>query len=534
MDRISLGLGLLALFASCSEPGVSGDFDVLVISLDTVRADALTFRDAEATPHMTALAERGTVFTQAFAGTSWTLPSHVQLFTGQPPPLHRTEVDDTAMDERTPTLPQLLGGSGWFAAGFWSGWFLADEYGFGRGFDVYRNALTGGDEFLERFEKSVGSGDTDASWSAQAARERLSHQDVTSARVVDMADDLVGELDPKRRLMLFLHLFDPHHDYVPPGEWATRFDPDYTGTIDGRDYFFNPRIWDEANQRRVIGDRDLQHIRALYRGEIGWVDEQLGRLIERLREVGRLERTLIVITSDHGEAFFERGLRGHKQTVFDEVLRVPLLIVLPEELREGAPPSVGAQVELSDVLPTVLDYAGIEAPPTVFGRSLRPALEGRTFPSRPVVSSLMLYTYPSMGNMEVNLYDCVRTPEVKLFRRTLLRIGKPPELTHVAFRDVLGDPAGLNWIIDTPRQMAQSPQVRGAWDLLEAELARMRAIHEATDHQPAHERETHMTRLLGNELRQLGYTSTDENEPSPGHIAPWGLGVRPPLTLPGR
>ena len=89
-------------------------------------------------------------------------------------------------------------------------------------------------------------------------------------------------------------------------------------------------------------------------------------------------------------------------------------------------------------------------PPTVFGRSLRPALEGRPFPSRPVVSSLILYTYPSLGNMEVNVYDAVRTPEMKLFRRTVLQIGRPPQLTHVAYRDILRDPLGQGWIIDSP------------------------------------------------------------------------------------
>jgi arylsulfatase A-like enzyme len=534
MDRTLAAALFAALLVSCADSSASADYDVLVISLDTVRADSLTFRDAEAAPHMTALAEGGTVFTQAIAGTSWTLPSHAQLFTGQPPSLHRAEVDDTAMDASTPTLPQLFSDAGWFTAGFWTGWFLADEYGFGRGFDVYSNAMTDGEKFLARFEASVDSGDTNESWSAQADRERLSHQDVTSERVVDMASKLIGELEADERLMLFLHLFDPHHDYVPPGEWAKKFDPSYTGSINGENYHFNPLIWDEANQRRIISDRDLQHIYALYKGEIGWVDEQIGRLIEQLRSVGRLERTVIVITSDHGEEFFEHGHRGHKLTVFDEVVRVPLLVVLPEELRRSVPPSVGAQVELSDVLPTVLDLAQIDVPPTVYGRSLRPALEGRAFPSRPAVSSLVLYTYPSMGNMEVNVYDAVRTPELKLFRRTVLKIGQPPQLTHVAYRDILRDPLGQGWIIDTPEAMAQNPQVVQAWDLLEGELTRMRAIHEASEHQPDHKRTTNMARLLGNELRQLGYTATDENEPSPGHISPWGLGVRPPLALPGR
>ena len=525
----AIGAAAAILAAACSEPADT-DFDVLVISMDTVRADALTFADPRAAPNLTALAQRGTVFTQAIAGTSWTLPSHAQLFTGQPPSLHRVEVDDTSMDERTPTMPELLRAGGWYTAGFWTGWYLAGEYGFDRGFVSYRNAMTDGEAYDARYREGVASGNPQAGWSAQAARERLSHEDITSERVVDLAREVIDGAGQDERLFLFLHLFDPHYDYIPPGRWATEFDPDYTGTIDGRDYYMNPRVWHAG--KRTVSDRDLQHIVALYRGEIGWVDEQLGRLMAKLRETGRLERTLVAVTSDHGEEFFEHGFRGHKLTVFEEVLRVPLLVVLPESLRGSSPQTVDAQVELSDVLPTILDYAGLETPPSVFGRSLRPALEGRRFESRPVVSGLTLYTYPSEGEMQVNIYDAVRTPTMKLFRRTLIVGGGPPELTHVGYSDLTkGFPE--TYVVDAPQVMARNPDVVSAWDLLEAELDRMRAIHAATPHQPDAERTTDMAELLGSELRQLGYADSGGDVP-PGQRPPWGLGVRPPLALPGR
>ena len=527
-------LGTLALAACTPSAPRATDLDVLVISLDTVRADALTFRDASAAPHLTALAEGGTVFTQAIAGTSWTLPSHAQLFTGQPPSLHRVEADDTSLDDRTPTLPGLLKGAGWTTVGFWTGWYLANEYGFGRGFDVYRNAMTDGELYEQRFQRQVEAGDSQASWQAQADREKLSHEDVTSERVVDMATAAIDGLAQGERLFLFLHLFDPHYDYVPPGKWAAAFDPGYKGSIDGRNYYFNPRVWDEANQRRLISDRDLEHIVALYRGEIGWVDEQLGRLFDHLRGVGRLDRTLIVITSDHGEEFFEHGFRGHRLTIFDESVRVPLLVVLPEALRGRTPRAVAAQVDLSDVLPTILDYAGVETPPSVFGRSLRPALEGRDFPSRPAVSSLTLSTHPGQGDLEINVYEAVRTPDVKLFRRTLIKPGQRPAMTHVGYCDIGRDPTEQSWTVDSPAAMARNPDVGRAWDLLEGELARMRAIHAATDHQPDRERTTNMARLMASELEQLGYTGTDESQLSPSHLTPWGLGMRPPASLPGR
>ena len=499
-----------------------------------MRADALTFEDTEATPNLTALARQGTVFTQCISGSSWTLPAHAQLFTGQPPALHRVEVDDTSIDARTPILGELLSAAGYFTAGFWTGWYLADDYGFGRGFDVYENAMTDGDVLEEAFERRVAGGVVAEGWQAQAKRERLSHQDVTSSRVADMAIDLYGELDPGRRAAVFLHLFDPHHDFIPPGRWATAFDPDYEGTIDGRDYFTNPRIWDEAGQRRVVDDRDLEHLIALYRGEIGWVDEQLGRVLDHLRASGRLERTLVVVTSDHGEEFFEHGLRGHKLTLYDVSVRVPLLVVLPEALRASPPARVDAQVSLSDVLPTVLDYVGVETPPSVFGRSLRPALEGQPFDSRPVVSSLTLFSYPTTGELLVVVNESVRTPTYKLLRHTQLRPGVPPEMTAVVYTDLAADAREGRRVIDTPANMAPHAPVQEAWRTLEDQLDRMRAIHAATEHQPDEARTTDMAELLENELRQLGYTDTTAGSEtvSPGHLVPWGLGVRPRLALP--
>ena len=477
------------------------------------------------------------MFTQCIAGSSWTLPSHAQLFTGQPPSLHRVEVDDTSIDARTPVLGELMRDSGRFTAGLWTGWYLADEYGFGRGFDVYENAMTDGDLLEADFQAKVETGVVAQGWQSQAKRERWSHQDVTSERVADRAIELYEGLAPDRRAAVFLHLFDPHYDYVPPGKWATAFDPDYTGTIDGENYYVNPRVWDEAGQRRVIGDRDLQHIVALYRGEIGWTDEQLGRVLDHLRDTGRLERTLIVITSDHGEEFFEHGYRGHKLTLYDESVRVPLLVVLPEALRASPPARVDAQVELSDILPTVLDYTGVEIPPSVYGRSLRPALEGRPFESRPVVSSLTLFTYPTSGELLVVVNETVRTEAYKLLRHTQIRPGEPARTTHVVYTDLANTPDESHRIVDSPENMAPHAPVIEAWGALEGELDRMRAIHAATEHQPDAERTTDMARLLANELAQLGYVdSTDAADPgtSPGHRVPWGLGVRPPLSLPSR
>ena len=524
------------LAAGCSEPTPEAQpFDVLLISLDTVRADALTFVDPEAAPNLARLARSGTIFTQAVSGSSWTLPAHAQLFTGQPPSLHRVETDDVSIDEHTPTVPTVLREHGWATQGYWTGWYLADAYGFARGFDTYANAMSDGPLLMRRFDESLDEG-TDAGWAVHAERERKNHEDVTSEHVARMVGEGLAATPADQPAFVFAHMFDPHYDYVPPGEWATKFDPGYTGTMDGRNFGHNPRVYNEQTGQRTISDRDLQHITALYRGEIGWTDQSIGTLLRHFEEAGRLDNTLIIVTSDHGEEFFEHGNRGHKLTLFDEVVRVPLLVVLPKALRGSQPLTVDAQVSLSDVMPTILEVTGLAQPASVFGRSLLPALQGHELESRPAVSSLTLYMYPPGGGLQVFQYDAVRFEDTKLMRQTLLAPGQPARTPWVGFCDLGQDSTEKNWVGGAPADFAQDPRFVSAWGRLERELERMREVYDSGTHQAAAERTTDMAELVAVELEGLGYTQganegTEGAEAEPGKIAPWGLGVRPPTPL---
>ena len=521
------------LAAGCSERVPEAEpFDVLLISLDTVRADTLTFVDPETAPNLARLAKSGTIFTQALSGSSWTLPAHAQLFTGQPPSLHRVETDDVSIDDQTATVPTVLQGHGWATLGYWTGWYLADAYGFARGFDSYANAMSDGPLLMQRFDESLEES-TDAGWAVHAERERKNHEDVTSEHLARMVSEGLAATDPGQPAFVFAHMFDPHYDYVPPGEWATKFDPGYTGTMDGRNFGHNPRVYNDQTGQRTISDRDLQHITALYRGEIGWTDQWIGELLRHFEEAGRLDNTLIIVTSDHGEEFFEHGNRGHKLTLFDEVVRVPLLVVLPKALRGSQPASTDVQVSLSDVMPTILDVTGLPQPSSVFGRSLVPALLGQGLEPRAEVLSLTLYTYPPGGGLQVYQYDALRFEHTKLIRQTLLEPGQPARTPWVGFCDLRQDPTETNWVGGAPADFAQHPQLSAAWGRLEQELQRMRAVYDSGTHQAAAERTTNMAELVAVELDGLGYTqgSSEGLEVEPGKIAPWGLGVRPPTPL---
>ena len=537
--RRTLSSGLLLGGLALTGCGVGADeppIDVLLVSLDSVRADALTFLDPERAPRLAALARHGTVFTQAIAGSSWTLPSHMQMFTGQPPVMHGVQIDDVRLDPLARTLPEVLGQAGWATHGAWTAWYLAGDYGFDRGFDTYRNGMSFGSELDAAIDEAAAADDWRRANAAFVQRDVQSHGDVNSPRVVELLTEDLAGLAPEQPALLFAHFMDPHFDYIPPAPFDTLFDPDYEGDLDGRDFWRNRRIWEERPQpRQVCSDRDLAHIEALYHGEIAWTDQVIGGLIDALAAAGRLERTLIVVTSDHGQEFFEHGSPGHRRTLHDEVLRVPLMVVPPgaltagEDGAAGATGSVGrvidAQVSLSDIAPTILDYTGVEVPPSVTGRSLRPFVEGGVLPDQPVLSSLFLVSRAPDRPREAMLLESLRSPDEKLLRRIHIRPDGRPEVDAVYWYDLRSDPGELFGITDR-----NHPRLRAAWDLLEAEQAELRRQWAGLPRSPREHRRTRIAEVFAPDLGALGYLG----QSTAGGFKPpeeWGLGPLPPLSL---
>lgn len=513
------------LLASCggdSNPART----VLLISMDSVRADALDFRSAQTTPNLERLARDGTVFTNAVSGSSWTLPAHAQMFTGQGPILHGVQSDLVRIEPKTPTLPELLAHAGWLTAGWWSGWYLAGEYGFSRGFAVYENTMSLGGDLETSFATAMANGQLDLATRTLNARDVLSHQDVTSARVADRADAFLSHTAADEPLFLFLHLFDPHYDYIPPEPFDTRFDPDYQGDFDPRNYFSNKGVYDPSKRpRRQISERDLEHVRALYRGEIAWTDAMIGRVLDRLDQLGRLDSALIIVTSDHGEEFFEHGGRGHRNSLYEEQLRVPLLVRPPLDH-----PSVGAvasTVQLSDLMPTILEFTGIEIPPSVQGRSLMPALAGESFDSRPSLAALAPAESPGSRLKDYLFLDCLRTDDAKLIRHLQLNAaGDQFELAAVEYYDLIQDPREQQPILDP-----QDARVIELQSQLNRLLAERRQAWNDLEQSPLAQRMTAVRELFEADLADLGYLGDSEKSAAESPAAqpgfrklPWGLG----------
>ncbi len=326
--------------------------NVLVFLVDTLRADALrVYRPASRveTPALAALAAESVVFEQGHTPENWTKPSVASLLSGLHPWLHRATDGDSVVPASVRLLPELLRRKGYATAGFVANGYVSGKFGFRRGWDRWRNYIREGRRTKAQF----------------------------------VADDVLRWLERRpqgKPFFLYVHTIDPHVPYIPPDRILRRYDPaPYQGPVS----FVRDRLLlEHVKLGKVrLGERDKARLRALYDAEITYHDEHFGRILEGLRQAGLLEETAIFVVADHGEEFFEHGSVGHGHSVYEELLHVPFIVRWP-----GVPPRrVRAPVSLADVVPTVLEALGVEAPEEVSGRSLLPLLRGEP-EGRPHVS----------------------------------------------------------------------------------------------------------------------------------------------------
>jgi arylsulfatase A-like enzyme len=336
--------------------------NVLVITLDTTRADHLGCygRARVKTPALDRLAAEGTLFEHAFTPVPSTFPSHSSLFTGLYPASHG--VHDNAVyflgDEAT-TLAELLHSQGHATAAFVSAFVLDRQFGLAQGFDRYDDAVDRPLMATDVSKIPKGLDPARKKWEVTIATAYQRRGDATTKAALEWLGGLGTQ-----PFFLWVHYFDSHQPYQPPPPWDRAYDPDYRGAMDGD----QRRFWRDR-ERGAIGRADLDHMIALYDGEISWLDEQVGRLLDGLRQVGRFDETLIVVVADHGEGLGEHSqLFEHNSEIYDETVRVPLLVRRPDASARGE--RVGALVRTLDVAPTILEWLRLPAEPGMQGRSL--------------------------------------------------------------------------------------------------------------------------------------------------------------------
>ncbi|MCX5642998.1 MAG: sulfatase, partial [Candidatus Omnitrophica bacterium] len=259
--------------------------NIVLIVVDTLRADHVSsdgyFRDT--TPRIDNFAKTAYRFTNLVSASSWTVPSHMSMFTGLYPGVHKIDEAETIrrLDGNITTLAELLKKNGYRTAGFITNPLLIIGFGFARGFDFYDNFTLGlAGEF------NLFADQTEEAGVCLSSR---------TSPIINKATLNWLKTNHDKKFFLFVHYYDPHYYYLPQPPYDTLFDPGYKGKVDGRDI---------TGLKPGIPKRDLEHIVALYDGEIRYTDEYIGALLRELDSLGLKEKTLFIITSDHGDEFF--------------------------------------------------------------------------------------------------------------------------------------------------------------------------------------------------------------------------------------
>ena len=332
---------------------------VLLVSLDTLRQDHLGCYGygRDTSPNLDRFArEDAVLFEAAYAQAPYTLPSHMSIFTGLYPEAHgvlNPKVQEESGESRVarlssniPTLAEILAQHGFATSAFTDGVLVKGKYGFDRGFDQYRDDASARhqENGFRRYGKELHR------WVRRHSDESF---------------------------FLFVHTYDTHEPYVPPEPFRSRFEAEPPGReLPPASLVYGSLLakHDGMDLHQYVSIQDTVDV---YDGAIAYVDHELGKLFDLLKEEGLWDGALIVITSDHGEAFMENGLMiGHGLALYNEETLIPLLIKLPESAHAGT--RVAHVVESVDIMPTILAALDLPAPDDIQGQDLIAGLtEGR-------------------------------------------------------------------------------------------------------------------------------------------------------------
>lgn len=336
--------------------------NLILISMDALRYDRTGFGGAKSglTPNLDAFAKESIVFEHAVSAASWTLPSHMSVWTARWPGVHginnklkllsKDQMAETSLSAGIETFPDVLIRDGWTAAGFTGGAGVSGRYGFSRGFSTYIDDR------------------------AFAGMDYSAPQAVTWL-----------EQNRDKQFFLFLHGYDSHGQFPLPQSEIESIP--YTGSLNGSieeqaklredGLAAIKKPGDPADLRDKLGPDDAKFLASIYDRKVRDADQRLGTFLSQIRSLGLMDNTMIVIMSDHGDEFMEHSSIDHGHTLYEEQLHVVLLMRVPGYAKEHRVTGIARTI---DIFPTLFNMLGIEGPKGVQGVSMLPMLQGKSQP----------------------------------------------------------------------------------------------------------------------------------------------------------
>ena len=377
--------------------------DVVVILVDTLRVDRLGCYGSSRglTPAIDALAARGVAFRNAYAASSWTKPSIASLFTSRYPHDHGVAHPDSLLANDEQTLAEGFHDAGYATGAFTANPLLDPKFGFAQGFDAYDAPKL--------------------RWKASEVRKRVS---VWLATVW-------ARRGPRPPIFLYVHYMEPHSPYLGTPKLAELFGPDALLSLPD----VNRRLSNAAASPLSVAERE--RMERVYDAEVAEVDAQIASLQNLFKLYGLVD-PIFVVLADHGEEFWDHGGMLHGQTLYEEVIHVPLVVVEP-----GATTGeVTDTVSLRDVAPSLLDLAGIPRPASFEGRSLRALLTPRSGWGRAWEAVTHPFAEPSTAVSELHPYP--GSPSHRSRRQRAIVRGREKAIWtddgRVEFYDLAADP----------------------------------------------------------------------------------------------
>lgn len=323
--------------------------NAIIIMIDTLRADHTRCYGAQniKTPVLDRLAEEGAMFERFSAVEDWTKPSCATMLTGLYPNTHKAQTESAVLSSSVKMVSEELKNRGFTTGAFIANGYVSGKFGFKRGWDYYENYI----------------------------REK---KPTEAENVFNKSADWINKVRDKR-FFAYIHTIDPHVPYAPPDDFIKLYDSKpYSGPIKPRMSHIQLEEIKKGNLK--VSERDKQRVLALYKGEISYHDKYLGSFMQKMADLGLLEDTLLIITADHGEEFWEHGSVGHGHSIFQELVHVPFILFWKGTLPTGN--KIADNHDHGVIVSTMFDAMGLDFPDYLEGASILPKAMGQdeTYP----------------------------------------------------------------------------------------------------------------------------------------------------------